>query len=212
MKDRVPVNPGRVLITPETGNAYYATLTRADNPRQEGDPLNKNTLLKDATAELLGGDASMLPDEAFLALFKKISSITPSDIGAAKVVTGTYTGTGKVGSSNPTSLTFPFAPKAVFILSVYGDGRYYNLPRDSKTPGSTMSGDTQWVVDCNTLTTSYAKYNGFGDSRTSSSNTYGDNYGKKSSDGKTIYWYNTYDDAGWQLNASNYKYYYMAIG
>ena len=58
MQDRVPVNPGRVLVSPEDGGAaYYATLTRADNPTQEGTPLNKATFLSDETAELLGLDS-----------------------------------------------------------------------------------------------------------------------------------------------------------
>ena len=55
MRDRVPVNPGRVLITPENGDAvFYATITRADNPTQEGTPLNKATFLTDETAAFLG--------------------------------------------------------------------------------------------------------------------------------------------------------------
>lgn len=73
MKDRIPVNPGRVLITPENGSAaFYATMTRADNPTQEGTPINKNTLLKDATAALfgLGGDA--VPDD----VLKKLRPIS----------------------------------------------------------------------------------------------------------------------------------------
>lgn len=65
MKDRVPANPGRVLITPEGGGAaFYATMTRADNPTQEGDPLNKNTLLKDSTAALFGLGNDAVPDDA----------------------------------------------------------------------------------------------------------------------------------------------------
>ena len=69
MKDRVPANPGRVLITPEDGSAaFYATMTRADNPTQEGDPLNKTTLLKDATAALLGLGTDAVPDDAFISL------------------------------------------------------------------------------------------------------------------------------------------------
>lgn len=69
MQDRVPVNPGRVLIAPENGAApYYATMTRADNPTQEGTALNKATLLKDATAALFGLDTSAVPNDvlAFL--------------------------------------------------------------------------------------------------------------------------------------------------
>ena len=70
MIDRVSANPGRVLITPESGEPYYATLTRADNPTVEGTPLNKSTLLTDATAALfgLGGDA--VPDEVLKKLFE----------------------------------------------------------------------------------------------------------------------------------------------
>lgn len=74
MKDRVPANPGRVLITPENGSAaFYATMTRADNPTQEGDPLNKNTLLKDATAALFGLGTDAVPDDvlAMLAPYTK---------------------------------------------------------------------------------------------------------------------------------------------
>lgn len=66
MKDRVPVNPGRVLITPENGSAaYYATMKRADNPTQEGTPLNKASLLKDATAALFGLGVNAVPDDVF---------------------------------------------------------------------------------------------------------------------------------------------------
>lgn len=70
MKDRVPANPGRVLITPENGPApFYATMTRADNPTQDGDPLNKNTLLKDATAALFGLGADAVPDDVLSMLY-----------------------------------------------------------------------------------------------------------------------------------------------
>ena len=34
---------------------------------------------------------------------------------SAKIATGSYTGTGTYGSSNPNSLTFPFTPKIVFL-------------------------------------------------------------------------------------------------
>lgn len=66
MQDRIPVNPGRVLITPENGSAaYYATMARADNPTQEGTPLNKASLLKDATANKFGLGVDAVPDDAF---------------------------------------------------------------------------------------------------------------------------------------------------
>lgn len=36
--------PGRILLTPENGiEAFYATMERADEPVDEGTPLNANT-------------------------------------------------------------------------------------------------------------------------------------------------------------------------
>lgn len=68
MQDRITVNPGRVLISPENGAAYYATMTRADNATQEGTPLNKNSLLRDATAAFFGLGADAVPDDVFRTL------------------------------------------------------------------------------------------------------------------------------------------------
>lgn len=56
MKDRVPLYPGRVTLTPVSGQANTFDLVRADQPTQEGTPLNKSTLLKDATARKYGLD------------------------------------------------------------------------------------------------------------------------------------------------------------
>ena len=66
MKDRQPQHPNRVLVTPEDGSTpFYATITRADDPIEPGHRLNKDTLLKDATCTMLGGDpATMTPDDA----------------------------------------------------------------------------------------------------------------------------------------------------
>ena len=84
MKDRVPVNPGRVLITPEDETAsYFATITRADNPIQEGTPLNKATFLKDETAELLGLESDdPTVDEALSKIGVAIKVITTEEIRA----------------------------------------------------------------------------------------------------------------------------------
>lgn len=64
MQDRVPLYPGRVTLTPVAGQANTYDMTRADQPTQEGTPLNKASLLKDATATMLGLDAAALPDDA----------------------------------------------------------------------------------------------------------------------------------------------------
>ena len=44
----------------------------------------------------------------------------------AKIVTGSYVGTGTYGSDNPTTLLFPFMPKAVIIQ------QYFDTPNDSE--------------------------------------------------------------------------------
>ena len=79
MFDRIPENPGRVKITPENGGAaYYATMERADNPVQEGTPLNKETLLTDKTAALYEKDGNAVPNEIFESLYdarKKVGDI-----------------------------------------------------------------------------------------------------------------------------------------
>jgi len=49
-RNRTPTKPGRVLITPESGAAFYGTITRADAPTDEGCPIDKVTL-----DELLAG-------------------------------------------------------------------------------------------------------------------------------------------------------------
>ncbi len=66
MKDRASLYPGRVLITPEDGSpAFYATMTRADEPTQAGNPLNKATLLSDSVAAMYGLDDSTVPNDLF---------------------------------------------------------------------------------------------------------------------------------------------------
>lgn len=73
MQDRVSLYPGRVKLDPVAGQANLYDLTRADQPTQDGTPLNKESLLKDTTAELFGLDANAVPDDAFnvLSRFQK---------------------------------------------------------------------------------------------------------------------------------------------
>lgn len=68
MKDRVPLYPGRVKLTPVSGQANIYDMVRADSPTQEGTPLNKDSLLKDSTAALYGLGADAVPDDIFKTL------------------------------------------------------------------------------------------------------------------------------------------------
>ena len=65
MKNRQPLKPGRIKITLDNDQVLMGIMERADEPVVVGDPIDKNTLLKDATAKMLGGDPeTMLPDDA----------------------------------------------------------------------------------------------------------------------------------------------------
>lgn len=65
MKDRLPTYPGRVRLTPVTGQENVFDMTMEDQPTQAGDPPTKANLLKDATAALYGLSDSAVPDDIF---------------------------------------------------------------------------------------------------------------------------------------------------
>lgn len=70
MRDRVPRYPGRVKLTPVSGQANVYDMIRADSPTQEGDPLSKATFLKDLTAALYGLGSDAVPDDVLAFLGK----------------------------------------------------------------------------------------------------------------------------------------------
>lgn len=91
----------------------------------------KNTYVYIATVYAASGsDGAYFYPEKLAKLYEKITVVdsklktvlgdliyVPANqiYGGVKLVTGTYTGTGTYGSSNPNSLTFEFEPKAIFI-------------------------------------------------------------------------------------------------
>ena len=68
MENRQPTYPGRVVLTPVPGAENTYVMTRADEPTVEGTPLNKATLLQDATCALLDLPNTAVPDDAFAKL------------------------------------------------------------------------------------------------------------------------------------------------
>lgn len=86
MRNRIPSpgKEGRMLITPENGGKpFYATVTMADEPLEEGTPLAQESLLSDATAEAAGLiPAGATPEQIFSKLapyfqhwWKKVSAL-----------------------------------------------------------------------------------------------------------------------------------------
>lgn len=123
----------------------------------------------------------------------------------ARVATGSYVGTGDYnsgtgwGSSNPTSLTFDFAPKLLII----GWQETLDSGFFTSNLGKRVTSDNYYSIYTGALTTQFKQYRGFGAPSGS--------YAKKSSDGKTITWYAT-GHANDQRNDRRDKYYYLAIG
>ncbi len=65
MHDRTPTYRGRVQLTPVPGQENVFDMVRADEPENEGTPLNKATFLQDKTAALYGLGTDAVPDDAF---------------------------------------------------------------------------------------------------------------------------------------------------
>ena len=113
-------------------------------------------------------------------------------LSAAKIQTGSYTGTGKSGSSNQNSLTFNFTPKIVIIM---GTGGQY--PASYGAYGLFMH--------------QHPTYRGHRGSGTPF-------YGLVTWSGNTMSWYCDYDGSGnsdkiaGQLNTTGYTYEWVAIG
>lgn len=106
-------------------------------------------------------------------------------VGAPKIETGSYTGTGTYGASNPNSLTFDFTPKAVFIFGT----------KVSNNTGASMM--YFWGADSFTLIDS-----GYSGVQVS---------GMVSVSRNTMSWYDT-NGAYFQCNESGLTYNYLALG
>lgn len=101
-----------------------------------------------------------------------------------RIETGSYTGTGTYGQSNPNSLTFGFVPKVVFV---YKNNDYFY-------PGDSWENGFIWVPDIAGTYVGSTSYN---------------TYFTQTS--QTLSWY-TSGNANYQLNASGQQYNYIAIG
>jgi len=107
MRDRIPTKPGRVQLVPSPDDDDLFILTRADEPTQAGTPLNKASLLSDATAagfELADADGATVD-------------------GALSLVAGQYTRV-RVGTSAPGPDTTAKRGD-VYIMDAGGDRHVY---------------------------------------------------------------------------------------
>ena len=112
-----------------------------------------------------------------------ITDVFGYDVPICQYETGSYTGTGMYGSSNPNTLTFSFEPKIVYVFGDLSAGYatpYFCRPADSAYIGVGASLSTLYQVSLD----------------------WGDN---------SISWYST-GSAVYQLNQQNVPYNYIAIG
>lgn len=120
----------------------------------------------------------------------------------ARVILGSYVGTGKSGKSNPNQITLaePFK-----ILCIYG--RQYTDSYESIDASGSDSVSN--IIPSSIIPTEYTRGFGF-----FYSNNSRDSYGKKSADGKTFSWYFGLSPTGAadvQFNTSGVVYHYYAI-
>lgn len=72
MKDRIPTYAGRVKLIPVPNQPNTYDAVRADDPVQEGTPLNKQTLLNSEVEEEYGLGEDATPSDVFLAIKEKL--------------------------------------------------------------------------------------------------------------------------------------------
>ena len=186
MQDRIPLYPGRVKMTPVAGQANTFDMVRADDPTQAGTPLNKATLLKDATAALYGLGASAVPDDVFAELGKykqywwrrrdlghyilketSISAPRPIYVNSSSVVTYTYGSSVTINQTdrtvtinNPQTLTTQRNPNASVFDPLIGS--YYICDKTMRHPDTgkeiMLANTLYFIPDGTTITNNGGSY------------------------------------------------------
>ena len=133
MRDRISRYPNRIGLTDENGVKKYYTLSREDEPIEEGTLLNKTNLLSDDTSALLGLDdsatindyLSMVVGGGFKGLWWKKSELTlaTSNSGEEYVAISTAFASGGSGSiyyaDDYEIVNHKFIPKGTVTLVQY---------------------------------------------------------------------------------------------
>lgn len=132
MQDRVPLYPGRVTLTPVAGQENTFDMARADQPTQEGTPLNKATLLKDATAAKFGKDAGAVPDEVL-------------DVLSKSVLEGTYPVVDVYAGQNWEKGTVPNVSGSVWQAIAVANNILFSFPISGTTAVMSTDGKT-WTT------------------------------------------------------------------
>jgi len=157
----------------------------------------------DYTAEMVGAATAAYVDDAIRL--------------RARIETGTYIGTGQSGADHPNSLTFSFPPTIVMFV-----GRRHKATNNSVAFLENFSVNSAFVIDMADLSTSYMQ-DGPYKSLIDGAYTRAYAYAKRSSNGRTLFWYIeerdssdnsviTTDRSYEQYNTAGEEYRYVAIG
>lgn len=128
-------------------------------------------------------------------------SAVAAAIGLSHVAYGSYQGTGKYGDTNPTVLTFDFAPKLLWIFGKYEvNSDNYLLMEDVTSELYRFTLDIEACLSADRIYISLTDQHRL--------------YLSVSDDGKTVSMYSTSGNgaAAGQANESGYVYQYLAIG
>lgn len=142
MQDRVPLYPGRVTLTSVAGQANTYDMARADQPTQEGTPLNKATLLKDATAAKFGKDTGAVPDEVL-------------DVLSKSILEGTYPVVDVYAGQNWEKGTAPNASGSVWQQIAVANNILFSFPISGTTAVMSTDGKTWTTLTIPTVSGGY---------------------------------------------------------
>ena len=181
MKSNIPSNTTLAQLIQMWNNGTFPYDVGTINPAgisQQGTPLNKDTLLKDATAALYGLTNTAVPDDVLAKLanaaFVENGGLT--DVGGnsvgIQIATGSYVGTGKYGASNPNTLSFEFEPKLVVIIGGGPPPSQTFFVKDSHSSRDTNSTSSGGVITVSWETNTVNWYAGNANSQFNSGTYY----------------------------------------
>lgn len=122
MQDRLSLYPGRVKLTPVSGQESIYDMERADEPTQIGTAINKANLLKDSTASMYGLDSIAVPDDVFVASVEAntgyihITTKTSSGVVAGIPIIIDCVYAGKTGVNGKARISVPFGAHTVKVV------------------------------------------------------------------------------------------------
>ena len=220
MKDRVSLYPGRIRLIPVEGQDNVYDLVRADEPIEEGTPLNKVNLLKDSTIQKYVNATINVPDDVFNYLgnyaeywWKRINAGIVSYVHSTDRTA--YPDTGELNGFSYEYAGIPFENMSNIPVKIETGSYVGTGTRGSSNPNSLTFGFVPKFLiiypnsSGSTTIGLYLRNNGYMSGYIGNMNTEYNN--KVSWSDRTMTWYASKNSEA-QLNNPNQVYNYVAIG